>query len=260
MAWLPFLLQKDFSSVPDDELDELMRNIKALSKRLAAHINRRNEKSDKINLPDLRRTLRKNMRRGGELLEIAFRKPKKNRTKLVVICDVSKSMDLYSAFLLQFMYAFQQVYKRIETFAFSTSLQHVTSLLKQNDFKEAMQLISSENRHWSGGTRIGESLHSFVNNYSKTFLDKRSIVIILSDGWDTGNISLLQQSMETIHCFNFPSVTCRNASVTTRTALLNSGRSCASSGGTPTVGGMQSRTSYAICPGPLLKIHTRSLR
>ena len=193
------LLQKDFSSVPADELDELMRSIKFLSKRLAAHINRRNEKSDKINLPDLRRTLRKNMRRGGELLEIAFRKPKRNRTKLVVLCDVSKSMDLYSVFLLQFMYAFQQVYKRIETYAFSTSLQHVTPLLKQNDFKEAMRLVSAENSHWSGGTRIGESLQRFVKDYSKTVLNKRTIVIILSDGWDTGNIDLLEKSMETIH-------------------------------------------------------------
>ncbi len=193
------LLKKDFSAVPDDELDELMRSIKALSKRLAAHINRRNEKSDKKNLPDLRSTLRKNMRRGGELLEIVFRKPKRNRTKLVVICDVSKSMDLYAAFLLQFMYAFQQVYKRIETFAFSTSLQHVTPVLKQNDFKEALRLISAENTSWSGGTRIGESLESFVKEYSKIVLNKRTIVIILSDGWDTGNIALLQKSMEHIH-------------------------------------------------------------
>ncbi|MEP7317164.1 MAG: VWA domain-containing protein [Panacibacter sp.] len=193
------IMQKDFSSVPADELDELMQHIKALSKRLAAHINRRNEKSDQTNLPDLRRTLRKNMRRGGELLEIAFRKPKRNRTKLVVICDVSKSMDLYSVFLLQFMYAFQQVYKRIEIFAFSTSLQHITPLLKHNDFKEAMRLVSAENQHWSGGTRIGESLNSFVNEYSKTILDKRTNVIILSDGWDTGAIDLLEQSMQTIY-------------------------------------------------------------
>ena len=62
-----------------------------------------------------------------------------------------------------------------------------------------MQLISSENRHWSGGTRIGESLQSFVKEYAKTVLDKRTIVIILSDGWDTGNINLLQRSMEAIH-------------------------------------------------------------
>jgi uncharacterized protein with von Willebrand factor type A (vWA) domain len=193
------LSQKDFASVPGDEVDELMRNIKALSKRLAAHINRRYEKDERISLPDLRRTLRKNMRRGGELIEIAFHKPKRNRTKLIVLCDVSKSMDLYAAFLLQFMYAFQQVYRRVETFAFSTSLQCITNLLKQNDFTEAMRELNSQNKNWSGGTRIGESLHSFVKEYSKHVLSKRSIVIILSDGWDTGNIDLLEQSMEFIH-------------------------------------------------------------
>ncbi|HXL57748.1 MAG TPA: VWA domain-containing protein, partial [Chitinophagaceae bacterium] len=83
------LSQKDFASAPGDEVDELMRNIKALSKRLAAHINRRYEKDKRISLPDLRRTLRKNMRRGGELIEIAFRKSKRNRTRLIVLCDVS---------------------------------------------------------------------------------------------------------------------------------------------------------------------------
>jgi uncharacterized protein len=193
------LSQKNFADVPDDEVEELMRNIRALSKRLAAHINRRYEKDNRINLPDLRRTLRKNLRRGGELLELAFRKPKQNRTKLVVICDVSRSMELYAAFLLQFMYAFQQVYKRVETFAFSTSLQHITQLLKQNDFHAAMRVLSAQNEGWSGGTRIGKSLHAFVKDYALKFLDKKTIVIIMSDGWDTGDIDLLQQSMEVIH-------------------------------------------------------------
>jgi uncharacterized protein with von Willebrand factor type A (vWA) domain len=191
--------QKDFSAVPADELDELMRSIKALSKRLAAHLNRRYQKSDKVKLPDLRRTLRKNMRHGGELIEIAFRKPKRNRTKLVVLCDVSKSMDLYTLFLLQFMFAFQHVFNRIETFAFSTSLQYITNLLKQNDFTSALRLLSAQNNSWSGGTRIGESLNSFIKEYAPRVLDKRAIVIILSDGWDTGEIPLLEQSMELIH-------------------------------------------------------------
>ena len=193
------LSQKNFADVPDDEVEELMRNIKALSRRLAAHINRRYEKDNRINLPDLRRTLRKNMRRGGELLELAFRKPKQNRTKLVVICDVSRSMELYAAFLLQFMYAFQQVYKRVETFAFSTSLQHITQLLKQNDFHAAMRVLSAQNEGWSGGTRIGKSLHAFVKDHAIKYLDKKTIVIIMSDGWDTGDLDLLQQSMEIIH-------------------------------------------------------------
>lgn len=193
------LSQKNFANVPDDEVDELMQTIKALSRRLAAHINRRYEKDNQINLPDLRRTLRRNMRRGGELLEIAFRKPKRNRTKLVVICDVSRSMELYAAFLLQFMYAFQRVYSRVETFAFSTSLQQITSVLKQNDFHQAMNLLSEQNKKWSGGTRIGKSLNTFVTDYASKVLDKKTIVIIMSDGWDTGDIDLLKHSMEAIH-------------------------------------------------------------
>ena len=151
------LSQKDFSAVPSDELDELMRSIKALSVRFAAGINRRYEKSGKVNLPDLRRTLRKNMRHGGELFEIAFRKPKLNRTKLVILCDVSKSMDLYAAFLLQFMFAFQQVYSRIETFAFSTSLQCITALLKQTGFKDALGLLSNKTVNGAGEQGSGKA-------------------------------------------------------------------------------------------------------
>ncbi|CAN5557137.1 VWA domain-containing protein [soil metagenome] len=192
------LSQKDFSAVPADELDDLMRSIKAISRRFSAHLNRRYKKSSTEKLPDLRRTLRNNMRHGGELLKIAHRKPKPNRTKLVLLCDVSKSMDLYASFLLQFMYAFQQVFSRIETFAFSTSLEHITSILKQNDFTATLQLLSSRNSGWSGGTRIGISLNSFASKYSRV-LDKRTIVVIFSDGWDTGEIPLLQQSMELIH-------------------------------------------------------------
>ena len=192
------LSQKDFSAVPADELDELMRTIKAISKQLAAQVTRRYKKSRSISQPDLRSTLRKNMRHGGELLHIAFKKPKRNRTKLVMICDMSKSMELYSAFLLQFIFAFQQVYRRIETFAFSTSLQCISNALKEQNFKEALDLLGKQNKGWGGGTRIGESLHQFVTEYGRKVLDKRTIVIILSDGWDTGNIDLLEQSMADI--------------------------------------------------------------
>lgn len=192
------LSQKDFSLVPADELEELMRTIKAISKRLAAQVNRRYEQTNKTGLPDLRRTLRLNMRRGGELLDIAFRKPKRNRTRLVVLCDVSKSMELYATFLLQFMYSFQQVYSRMETFVFGTSLQYISPLLKQNDFEQAMRQVSAAGESWSSGTRIGESLNTFVKEFASRVLNKRTIVIILSDGWDTGDAELLRQSMETI--------------------------------------------------------------
>jgi uncharacterized protein with von Willebrand factor type A (vWA) domain len=193
------LSHKDFASVPDDELDELMQSIKSLSKRLAAHLNRRYEKNNRTDLPDLRRTLRKNMRTGGELIELIFHRPKRNRIKLVILCDVSKSMDIYAAFLLQFMYAFQQVYSRVETFAFSTSLQPITKLIRNTDFRKAMQLIGSQHSGWSGGTKIGASLKDFVENYSSQLLDKKTIVLIMSDGWDTGDIEMLSRSMKYIH-------------------------------------------------------------
>lgn len=193
------LSQKDFSAVPDNEVAELMKCIRSLSRRLAAKANRRYELSNKVDLPDLRQTLRKNLRRGGELVDIMHRRPKRNRVKLLMLCDVSKSMELYSAFLLQFMYAFQQVYQRMETFIFSTSLQRITSMLKQKHFGEALELLSQENEGWSSGTRIGESLNTFVNDHSNKLIDPKTIVIILSDGWDTGNIDMLQKSMHHIH-------------------------------------------------------------
>lgn len=191
------LSQKDFSAVPADELEELLRSIKAISRRFASHLHRRYQKSLQDRLPDLRKTIRKNMRHGGEFLEIVHRKPKPSRTKLVLLCDVSKSMDLYTSFLLQFMYAFQQVFRRLEAFAFSTSLEYITPLLKQNNFTATLLLLSSQNSGWSGGTKIGESLHDFLTDYPR-MLDKHTIVIIISDGWDTGQIPLMQQSMELI--------------------------------------------------------------
>lgn len=190
--------QKDFSAIPEDEVDELMQIIRALAKRLAAKTNRRYKFSHKINVPDLRQTLRKNLRRGGELLELSYRKPKHNRIKLVLLCDVSKSMELYTAFLIQFMYAFQQVYKRMETFTFGTSLKRITPFLKEKNFRDALHLLELKNNDWAGGTRIGESLDSFVKLYLKKILDSKTIVIILSDGWDKGDMDILKKSMKSI--------------------------------------------------------------
>jgi uncharacterized protein with von Willebrand factor type A (vWA) domain len=198
-SWHENLMQKDFSAVPQDELEELMQCLRSLSKQLAARANRRYKNAKAQQLPDLRQTLRKNLRRGGELLDIVYRQPKKNRVKLVILCDVSRSMELYSAFMLQFMYAFQQVFSRLETFVFSTSLKRITSLLKENNFHEAMEKLGQENSGWSGGTRIGECLEEFSNEFADNLLNRKTIVIILSDGWDTGDADLLRKNMENIH-------------------------------------------------------------
>jgi uncharacterized protein with von Willebrand factor type A (vWA) domain len=170
-----------------------------LAKRLAAKLTHRYEQSPDIFLPDIRRTLRKNLRRGGELLDIVHKRPKRNRSKLVVICDVSRSMELYASFLVQFMYAIQQVYRRLETFIFSTSLQRVTNDLRQKSFTDVKHLLGNENYGWDAGTRIGESLNLFVEQFGRKLIDSGTTVIIMSDGWDTGGIDKLETSMRYIH-------------------------------------------------------------
>ncbi len=193
------LVEKDFSTIPKEDLEEVMQIIKEMSKSLAISTNRRNLKSNNHKHFDLRNTIRKNLKRGGELIEIAYKKPKKNRLKLVMLCDVSKSMDLYSAFLVQFIYAFQSVYRNIETFVFSSSIHRITNELKNKTFEEAMSDLSHKVIGWSGGTQIGLSFQDFTDNFSTQMLDKQTIVLILSDGWDTGEVEILKNSMQCIH-------------------------------------------------------------
>lgn len=191
------LSQKDFSLIPADQLADLVRIIQEVSQALARKLNRRQERAHSIREFDFKNTLRRNLRRGGELVELAYKRPRRKRIRLVVLADVSKSMDLYSTFLIQFLYAFQSVFRRIETFVFSTQLHHVTSDLKQQSFQEALRELSERTAGWSGGTRIGASLWTFTHDYSK-LLNKETIVIVLSDGWDTGDPDVLTEAMQRI--------------------------------------------------------------
>jgi uncharacterized protein len=192
------LTRKDFSTVLADELDELLHCIQEVSHTVANRIHRRYQKTHQNRMFDLRQTLRKNMRRGGELVELAHRKPRKNRLKIVILADVSQSMDLYSKFLIQFLYAFQRVYRNIETFVFSTDLFRITQDLRSRNFQDAMKLLSESHAGWSGGTQIGQCLSSFSEQYIR-LVDKQTVVIIMSDGWDTGDTNLIAENMEKIH-------------------------------------------------------------
>ena len=193
------MTQKDFSTFAEEDLREVMRLITRIARSLAKRKNRRYQASRKHQRLDLRRTIRGSLRTGGEVMELAYRGRKPQRLKLVLLCDVSKSMDLYSRFLIQFTYAFQQVYKRVETFVFSTSLHRISEALRERDFAFALDRLAQEVPDWSGGTRIGASFKAFVEQYGPRMLDNRTVVLILSDGWDTGDTEILAESMRHIH-------------------------------------------------------------
>ncbi len=193
MSDLEVLAEKDFSTFTSDELDELLRLTRKIARRLACRISRRRRPTHRRQAVDLRRSVRRNVTR-GELIELAYRERKPKKVRLVVLCDVSGSMDLYSRFLLQFLYALQAVFGRVETFTFSTRLTRVTEHLKGRSFTRALAQLGAVH-DWSGGTRIGASLAQFNQDWGARLVDRRTLVMILSDGWDTGEPELLAREL-----------------------------------------------------------------
>jgi uncharacterized protein with von Willebrand factor type A (vWA) domain len=181
-------MTQDFSTFGADQLEEVFRLTIQIAKRLARRISRRRRPVRRKGRVDLRRTLRANLTR-GDLIDLRFRARRRRKVRLVLLCDVSGSMDLYSRFLLQFLFALQNVFGRVETFTFSTRLTRITEYLKARSYRQVLRRLT-EVRDWSGGTRIGESLAQF-NREWPTLVDRRTIVIVLSDGWDTGDPELL---------------------------------------------------------------------
>lgn len=176
---------KDFSEFTNEELEEVLRLARRMVRRLARRPSRRWRPVKRGHRVNLRRSLRLSLKTGGELIELAFKERRPKRTKLVVICDVSGSMDIYSRLLLQFIYGLQNSFAKVESFVFATSLARITGDLKNKTYKRALDRLSSNVRGWSGGTRIGESLAMFNDQWLRR-VDKRTVIIILSDGWDTG--------------------------------------------------------------------------
>lgn len=193
------LTKKDFLNLSDDEMRLMMRVLQKLARKLAHQKSRLRKKSKRHQHLDLKQTIRANMRKGGEIQQLIFSEKKNRKLKLVLLCDVSRSMDLYSRFFIHLIYAFQNAYDKIETLVFSTALHRVSEILDNNEFDKAFRTISERVPHWSGGTTIGSCLRDFTQNYGYGMLDKKTIVLILSDGWDTGEPEVMKEAMKTIY-------------------------------------------------------------
>jgi uncharacterized protein with von Willebrand factor type A (vWA) domain len=186
------LVAQDFSTFSADQLDEVYRLTLQIARRLARRLGRRRRPVARRGRVDLRRTLRANLSR-GDFIELKYRQRKPRKVRLVLLCDVSGSMDLYSRFLLQFLFAMQNVFGRVETFTFSTRLTRVTEYLRGRSYRQVLRRLR-EVQDWSAGTRIGESIAQFNREWSH-LVDRHTIVIVLSDGWDTGQPELLAHEL-----------------------------------------------------------------
>jgi hypothetical protein len=190
------LNRKDFSEMGVEESRAIARAILLIATKIATQISRRKKVGRKGSTVDPRWTMRKSMKYGGEIVELVNRKRRIKKTKVVLLCDVSGSMDCYSRFLIQFMYGLQNELWGVETFVFSTSLSRITHLIRTKDIGNALEKISGSILGWSGGTNIGRSLHTFNRNFAPSMVTHRSVVVIISDGWDRGDVSLLEREMQ----------------------------------------------------------------
>jgi uncharacterized protein with von Willebrand factor type A (vWA) domain len=190
--------RKDFSEMSVEESRAIARAILLIATKIATQISRRKKIGRKGNTVDPRWTMRRSMKYGGEIIDLAHRKKRIKKTRVVLLCDVSGSMDCYSRFLIQFMYGLQNELWGVETFVFSTSLSRITHLIRTKDIANALEKISGSILGWSGGTNIGRSLHTFNRDFAPSMVTHRTVVVVISDGWDRGDVSLLEREMQDI--------------------------------------------------------------
>jgi len=195
---LETLARKDFSEMGVEESRAMARALLLIATKIATQVSRRKKISNKGNEVDPRHTLRRNLKYGGEIVELVHRKRRIKKTRVVLLCDVSGSMDCYSRFLIQFMYGLQNELWGVETFVFSTSLSRITHLIRTKDIANALERISGSVAGWSGGTNIGRSLAAFNREFAPSLVTHRTVIVIISDGWDRGDVALLEQEMKNL--------------------------------------------------------------
>jgi uncharacterized protein with von Willebrand factor type A (vWA) domain len=190
------LRQKDFDAYTPDELRRARRLMQEMRWNIARRRTRRFESNPLGRYLDLRRTIRRNLRNGGEVFALAHRRQRTRPRPLVLICDISGSMDRYSRTLLQFLHTVEHGLDRVEAFVFATRLTRITHELRTRDPGTALNEVGKAVQDWAGGTRIGEALRIFNYAWSKRVLGRGAIVMIISDGWDRGDIDTLRTEME----------------------------------------------------------------
>lgn len=186
----------DFGRMSPDELQMVKQFMAELVWELGQRRTRRKEQAHNGRLLDLRRALRRNLRYGGELLEWPTRKPKYKPRPIVILADISGSMEQYTRLLLHFIYGLAgSLDQTVEAFVFSTRLTRITRQLRHKDLDKALADVSTEVHDWAGGTRIGEAIKAFNFNWGRRVLGRGAVVLLISDGWDRGEPALLKKEM-----------------------------------------------------------------
>ena len=201
-AWsdVELLRDKDFADYTDEERRRARRAIRALAATAPTRPSRRTRPARRRGAPphaarpDLRQTVRASLRTGGDPVERHWREPGERPRPLVLVCDVSGSMEPYARMLLSYMQACVAARRRVEAFVFGTRLTRVTAELRGRDPDAALQRAAGATQDWSGGTRIGDALATLNREHGRR-LGRGAVIVLLSDGWDRGDPVQLEAEM-----------------------------------------------------------------
>jgi uncharacterized protein len=190
------LRQRSFDTLEPQELAQLYRLMSRLKLAAPPRRRRRYEKGRRGEHVDLRRTLRASLRTGGEPVRLARRHRRVTRRRLVLLCDISGSMEPYARAYLQFLTCAAGSGPNAEAFVFATRLTRLTRALASRNPERAIQRAAAAAPDWSSGTRIGDALREFNNRHGRRGMARGAVVVILSDGWERGDPLLVGRELQ----------------------------------------------------------------
>ena len=191
---LALLRRKPFEEFSESDIAAMERLVAQLARRLATRRSRRRVPAAR-GLVDLRRSFRRALASDGDFLKLARRARPLDEASLVILYDTSGSMDVYTRVLLPFAFALRRVVRRVEIFAFNTTLVRVTRMIAPGKTAQSLGALAAGVPDWSGGTRIGACLAEFVTGHKDVRVDKNTVVVCVSDGLDQGDTEVLERSM-----------------------------------------------------------------
>lgn len=189
------LMGKDLAAMSDREIEQARKVIHEIVNIIANRRSRRRVPENRGAELDFRRTWRRNALYGSDGVELMMKRRRIKKTKLMLLCDVSGSMDCYSRFLIRFIYALKREIRDVEVGVFSTRMTAISRLLKTKGIEESLVEVADTVHDWAGGTDIGGCLREFNDQFARDMLHSRTVMIIVSDGWDRGDPDLMRQEM-----------------------------------------------------------------
>ncbi len=185
------LRAKDFSEMTPEELESIKKLMESITWQVSQRLTRRRVPSHHGKYFNMRAILRDATRYNGVPLDLAWLKRKIKPRPLIVLADISGSMEKYSRILLQFCYSLTHRLQDVECFVFATRLSRVTLQLRTKNINRALDEAAGVVVDWSGGTRIGQSLYSFNRQWSRRVLRRGAVVLIISDGWEREDVAMI---------------------------------------------------------------------